>query len=479
MKSKIVVLSFGIVVTAFFLSFQSCRKINLSTQLGQDLIPPVDNITTFDTTLSVEAYNDLFTLLNDTLRLFSNEEHYLGKITNDPLFGETDARLFLELKPGAFPHKFARADSLTIDSIVLVLGYNSTFGDTAQPQTVTAYKIDNTVDFRSDSSYNIRSNNFTYSTLLGFKIFKPQNLKDSVFAFRDTTNNQLRIRLQNNFGQTLLDYDSLVYKSDSVFRTLLKGFALQSTSGGNAVMGFDLNSVNTKLAIYYNYPKPGGAGRDTTVNYFRFTTTSANANYVIRNYSGSQLATYQGGASPDNLVFLQNTPGSYAKIKIPGLANLNNRIIHRAELIVEQVYNPTNATFPSPDFMYLDAYDTTLKKYRTIPYDLTLGISGQLNRASFGMIPKNTVDVSGNPIKVWKFNISRYLQHVVNQTSPVYDLRLTTPFSIMNQYQPAGSTSPANLVVFVNTSILRGRVLVGGGNHATQKMRLRIIYTKI
>ena len=95
------------------------------------------------------------------------------------------------------------------------------------------------------------------------------------------------------------------------------------------------------------------------------------------------------------------------------------------------------------------------------------------------MIPKNTVDASGNPIKVWKFNLSRYLQHVVNQTSPIYDLRLTTPFFITDQYQPAGSTSPANLMVFVNTSILRGRVLVGGGNNATQKMRLRIIYTKI
>ena len=96
MKSKIVVLAFGIIVTAFFLSFQSCKKINLSTQLGDDLIPPVDNIHTFDTTMTVEAYNDLFTLFNDTLRLSRDEEHYLGKITIDPLFGETDARLFLE-----------------------------------------------------------------------------------------------------------------------------------------------------------------------------------------------------------------------------------------------------------------------------------------------------------------------------------------------------------------------------------------------
>ena len=255
MKSKIVVLSFGVFVTTVFLLFQSCRKINLATQLGQDVIPIVDNINTFDTILSVETYNELFTLLNDTVYLLNNDEHFLGKISNDPLFGNTDARLFLQLKPVLYPHTFGRTDSLKIDSIVLVLGYNQTYGDTLQDQTVNVYKLDNNVDFRRDSSYNIRTNSFTYGNLLGSKSFKPRSLKDSVFAFRDTTSHQLRIRLKNSFGQTLLNYDSTnAYRSDSAFRTYFKGFALES-SLGNAVMGFDLNSGNTKLAIYYNYPK--------------------------------------------------------------------------------------------------------------------------------------------------------------------------------------------------------------------------------
>ena len=479
MKIRIAALSLGLIITTGVLFFTSCRKINNTTELGQDLIPLVDNINTFDTSIAVEAYNDLFTLLNDTLKLHRTEEHFLGMISNDPLFGTTDARLFLQLKPSIYPYTFQRVDSLSIDSIVIVLGFNSYIGDTSVDQTVNVYQIDNAVDFRWDSSYNIRTNNFTYPNMLGSKTFKPKRLIDSVYAFRDTTNYQLRIRLQNSFGQTLLNYDSSnAYKSDSLFNTYFKGFALQSFSG-NGLMGFDLNSPNTKLAIYYNYPKPAGAGRDTTVSYFKFSPRSANANYVIRNYSGSQLATYQGGVSPDDLVYLQNSPGSFAKIKIPGLASLSNRVVHRAELIVEQVYHSSDATFATPGYMFLDAYDTALKLYRTIPFDLTIDQSGSVNQQSFGMIPKNTVDISNNPIKIWKFNMSRYVQHVLTRTEPLYEFRLITPFFVKEQYKAPGSSSTTPLGLYINPSILRGRVRVGGGNHATQKMRLRIIYTKI
>jgi hypothetical protein len=289
----------------------------------------------------------------------------------------------------------------------------------------------------------------------------------------------LRIRLDNSFGQRLLNYDSTnAYKSDSAFNTYFKGFAIQSYSG-NAVMGFSLTSSNTKLAIYYNYPKPGGLGRDTTVTYFSSTGRSANANYIIRDYTGSQLETYQGGTTPHDLIFLQNSPGSFAKVKIPGLDQLSNRIVHRAELIVEQVHHPSDATFPPTSFMYLDAYDTALKKYRTIPYDLTVDLSGNINQQMFGMFGKKTVDASNNPITVWKFNISRYVQHILTKTDSLHELRLLSTYYVLDQYRPPGSSAFVNLGIYINTSIVKGRVRVGGGNHPTQRMRLRIIYTKI
>ena len=72
--------------------------------MGADLIPAVDNITTFDTTIyDLQAYNDTFGIANDSTRFSASYEAFLGLINNDPFFGKTDARLFFELKPGSYP----------------------------------------------------------------------------------------------------------------------------------------------------------------------------------------------------------------------------------------------------------------------------------------------------------------------------------------------------------------------------------------
>ncbi|MBN8676151.1 MAG: DUF4270 family protein [Chitinophagales bacterium] len=491
MKNRQLLLLLGVTIASSIIVFSSCRKINDATTLGADLIPVVDNINTFDTSISVQTFNGLFDLLSDSQRLERSEEFFLGKINNDPLFGGTDARMFLELKPTVYKFAFARKDSLEIDSVVLVLNYVETYGDTLVPQTVNVYEIDQNPSqpFKSDSVYLIRKEHFSYSNLLGTRTFLPAVLNDSVFARKDTTKNQLRIKLDTSFGGRLLRYDSTsgtngAYASDSAFKTKFKGFALRSMSSGNAVMGFDLGGAQTKLAIYYRYPKAGGLGRDTAVDYFRFTTLSAAANYVERNHTIGEISTVQG-PTEDNLVYIQNTPGSFARIKMPDLLTIGNRLIHRAELIVEQVHdnNNTDTIFPAPEFLYLDAFDPTIilpkKQFRTIPYDLTFDGS-DYNRGSFGSFPINTVDGSGNKIKVWKFNISRYVQHVLTGTSTLYDLRLSAPYSVREEYGTPPLVSDQTLVLFPNLNgIVKGRVRVGGGSHTTQRMRLRLIYSKI
>ena len=117
-KSQFVSL-LGIILTASIIIFTGCKKINEATDLGDGLIPPVDNVTTFDTTVSVEAYNDLFTALTDSVRYGREGVQWLGKISNDPLFGGTDARMFFELKPTFYPYHFgtAKKDSLFIVSV--------------------------------------------------------------------------------------------------------------------------------------------------------------------------------------------------------------------------------------------------------------------------------------------------------------------------------------------------------------------------
>jgi hypothetical protein len=500
-------LTLGLIITGTLILFSSCKKINEATELGGDLIPAVDNITTFDTTLTVEAYNDLFTftgtnsLLDDSTSSFYSDEQFLGVISNDPLFGKTEAEMYFELKPSIYKHSFGNVpDSLHLDSIVLILDYVETYGDSTIPQTINVYEISS--EFRADTSYLVRRNDyFTTSNLLGSRTFKPENLKDSVAAYLDTTSNQLRIKLDNSFGERLLNYDTTsgtssdAYSSDSAFRTKFRGFALKSEAGGNAIMGFNLLGANTKLAIYYkddNNDAPVDKW-DTAVAYFVFKIpvvpkdkdASASANYIQRDYSGTPLLAAQGGTSPDPFVYIQNTPGSFATLKIPGLGSLNNRIVHRAELIAEQVYDVSDSMFPPPAYLFLDAYEPSLSKYLTIPYDLIYdGNSGTYNLGSFGIAPINVPDGSGNVIRTWHFNLSRYVQHVVNNTDSAYELRLFAPFYTKDQYRPPvmGATA-SSVIININPTLAKGRVRLAGNTDPLDpnphKMRLRVIYSKL
>ena len=504
LKNRQLVLTLGSLFTATLILFTSCKKINEATELGGDLIPAVDNINTFDTLLTVEAFNDLFTLggpIADSLKEDSTRsdyryEQFLGLISNDPLFGQTDAQMYFELKPLSFPAKFKNSpDSLFLDSVVLVLDYAETYGDTLQSQTVTVSEI--LSDFDDDTTYLMRKNSdFVVGVVLGSRTFLPKNLRDSVKAFQDTTVNQLRIKLLASFGDRLLHYDTTsatsMYATDSLFKTKFKGFTLKSTSG-NAVMGFDLAGTNTKLAIYYRHLHGVGTDLDTAVDYFVFKPPltyvdgTASHNYIKRDYSSSQIAGAQGGTTPDNFVYIQNTPGSFAKLKIPGLAGLSNRVVHRAELIAEEDYHPTDTIFPPPTFLYLDAYSPALGRYRNIPYDLVYdAVNNAYNLNSFGVVPVNGLSAGGQVVKTWHFNITRYVQHIVNGTEPLYDLRLLSPIYALDQYvPPAPGATPVSFppAVFLNPAPVKGRVKLVGNTGILDtnphRLRLRIVYSKI
>lgn len=490
MKSKYLCCSFGIIAITTLVLYSSCKKVNDASEIGGDLIPAVDNISTFDTTLEVEVYNGIFSLTPpdaDSLRARASDTYYLGNITNDPLFGTSAGTIFTQLKPSSFrfAFPFSKPDSLIgLDSVVLVLKYLNTFGDTTIAQSVNVFEVDQSCSFRSDSSYLVRQNNLTYSALLGSGTYLPKDLDDSIHLFKDSASHQLRIKLDNSFGQRLLSYDSSTagnnaYLSDSVFNTFFKGFAIVPGGTGNALVGIDL--LSSKLSIYYRY---NHGKTDTTVTDFVFTTASASSNYLQRDYTGSQLASYQGLTTPQDFAFIQAQPGTFAKIKIPGLSSLNNRIVHRAELIVKQTYtDPLDAIFTPPQYLYLDAFDSAKNIYRAIPYDMNVrdANTGSIIgvNPSFGFAGKDAID-GANTVKEWRLNISRYVQNIVMEKVPVYTMRLHAPYISLNTFDLGGTDY--FYASYVNTTSTVGRVKVYGGDASgtnPNRMRLRIIYSKI
>ncbi|MDQ6843482.1 MAG: DUF4270 domain-containing protein [Bacteroidota bacterium] len=456
-----------------------CTKID-TTQLGQNLIPVVDNIHTFETTLDVVANNfDDLSVACDSVHI--SDLHALGIINNDPYFGKTSANIYAEFKPATYPFVIPDKDSLTLDSVFLVLHYSHAFGDTVQQQRVQVYEL--TDALKADSNYTtchtLPYNNFN---LLGEKIYAPKDLDDSIHSVRENATNQLRIKISNSFAQQLLD-DSTILQSDSAFKEHFKGFAIvgDQSFGGNALSYFSITSTDSRLSIYLTSNKI--SGKDTLVYDFPLTQLSGHANSIIRERGTSEITNNVAHpASGDNFIYIQTSPGSYAELTIPGLTSLSNRVIHRAELIAEQAYSSTSVDnyFTGPQFLYLDTKDTSTNgTYIPIPCDFTY-FSQRPDFSYLGGTRTTFDDGQQHMLSKYVFNISRYVQSIVTKGRNNAVLRLRAPYNIVNKTgyidRCNQGISPFNLTL---NNVAEGRIKLNGTNNTAQRLRLHIVYSDL
>jgi hypothetical protein len=454
--------------------YSSCTKID-TTNLGAGLIPDVDNINTFDTVFDVTTDLALF---NDTTRLFASDLHPLGMIGNDPEFGKTEASVFISLEPAVFgTHPFTRKDSVTIDSVVLSLAYSTLYGDSNSVQDFDVYEIDPNGNFK-DSVYRIGEPEFTLlPTKIGTRQIPFINLNDSVtyVKVKDTirTKNELRIKLDTGWARHFVLYDTAIqYKGDSAFRTHFVGLAIKANQfaspAPNALAYFDIGSTATQMTFYCRKQNNGATDTMTT----SFTYGSRNLAGLIRRTPAHNYQTYlnNGVGNNDDKLYIQSSPGSYATVKIPGLQNLGNRVIHRAELIMEELPSLLNNYYTPPSLLFIDALNAAGDTVYTIRNDYIPSAQGGYDIASLEGIYKNNK---------YMFNLSRYVQSIITKKQPAYTLRIHAPFTTYAYYQAPDMTVPFRSAIPVNAPIASGRVVLGGGSHPTQKMRLRIIYSKI
>lgn len=463
------------------LLFSQCTKIK-TTDVGSELIPTVDNVYTFDTVLTVETSNYLF---GDSAIPFQGKsatgnvtEFLMGSVSNDPQFGKTQATMFFELKPPAYPYAFENVkDSLSLDSVVLCIRWNSTWGDTATPQTVRVFEL---TDFIKPDSLYQTNVNFRYRDLLGSKTFSPSILNDTMALYQQILVNQLRIPLSSEFGQRLLAQDSSAgepYHSDSLFRNFFKGFAVVPEAGsGNALMAFALSDTNTYLKLYYKVTKGGQV--DTLSRSWRFGNANVGgcANRIQRSYNGSQLAAHLNNIpGGDSLVYVQSSPGTYTTIRMPSLdgfkAVKGNVIVHLAEVNMKQVPGPSNEFdnfLTPPGTLYMDFFDSVLNVQ--YPFLTDAFVSGVYSPLVFGGRPKYVPAPGGQFTTAYSFYITRYVQSIITRNTPNAKIYL---------YAPSVVTYPILRTSFSVTPLARGRVKLGGGTHSSQKMTLKIVYSRI
>lgn len=481
--SCIVLMAFG----------SGCTRIS-STDIGSGLIPAIDGVNTRDTLLDVitDSFEDA-----DSTRIYKGDNHLLGTITNDPIFGKTTASMFFELKPGSYPYYIpGNKDSLVVDSAVLILSYRGFYGDSTQPLRLNVFEIDKNTPLDIFHAYPANypaSFNFNLGQSLGNSInVDIRRLGDSVKNRYEDATNQIRFRLRADVAKRFLkDYDSTnAYLSDSVFRTYFAGFAITANTGtaANALLKINLADTNTKFALYYSSSSTGATKRDTSVAYLKFNTSySGDANLVLRDRSGTDAAKHlTTTAKPDSLVYVQTTPGTYVRIKIPGLQGLSNRIIHRAELITEQVPDDVNPAIEAqmlpPRYLLLSAFDSALNSKRNIPNDYILSSTGA-NTSTFGGYLVSKSVPGYDRIASYTFDVSRYVQGIVTRKDSSFTLRLSAPSNDSLHYTPPYPGNAYSQTYYMGPSgtndVGDGRIRLGGGSHTRFRMRLRIIFSRI
>ena len=478
MKNNKTVLSLIAIVATVAIVFSACKKINEATELGGGLIPPIDNINTFETFLDIETDNLLF---SDTTKVYFNDDLVLGYIGNDPEFGATNADAYFNISSSSyFTYPFINRDSVIIDSVILSLSYQGAYGDTNSFNTVRVFEIAQNAGFNDTTLYKYNNPDFaTTGAELGSKTFQIKKLSDSILHIRkrDTTKlaNVIRIPLTNQLGERLKGYDTTntangAFRTDSIFKTLFRGFAIKSDNSGNALTYISsTDNIKTKLIVYFQVTKNGV--KDTTSTEF-YHLTGGQANIVKRTPGGGWSSYLTNGTPNDDKIYLQGVPGSYGSLKIPGLDTFSNAVVHRAEIIATPLRSTEDGQFVQPLGLFLDRINNAGDTASTFDIDMSLADNFSAytyDITSFGGLLKSD--------STYRFNISRYVQNIITKKSTNYKLRIYSPIRAF-VYSPGYNRINQ---IYVTDRVAYGRVVLAGGTYINpaKRMRLRIVYSKL
>ncbi|GAB4091803.1 DUF4270 family protein [Flaviaesturariibacter terrae] len=483
----------AVLFLTFSLGIQSCRKINEATELGGGLVPAVDNINTFETFLDVLTDNGRW---NGNTTTSPADLVAIGAITNDPEFGNSKADAYFNFGPafyGVGTYPYYNRDSVTVDSVVLQLGYVTSYGDSMAPLSVQVRELSFPSNFKDSSVYTTQEAPFAVEpTVLGTQSFSIRNLDDSLTLIRkrDTTKvaNVLRVRLNNLFGDNLV-FDSLAHHDYKSFYALHPGLAVLADAGtGNGLAYFNLvDTSKTRLTVYFRV-KRAGTIDTTSYNYYHgiigggyqstytadtstFKGRGATANLIQRTPGGNWLTYLNNLGTSEDKAYLQSEPGSAIFLRIPGLDTMTNKVVHRAELIATVLPSVNDNIFAAPPSLFLGrrSGDSVLQ-IRDDSLSASLSNFGAVNSSVFGG------DLKAD--KKYRFNVTLHVQQILAHGAANDELKLFAPFKLRvadARFGKAGRT------FFRLPRVAYGRAVLGGGTYAdpNARMRLRIVYSKL
>jgi hypothetical protein len=259
---------------------------------------------------------------------------------NDPVYGRSTAHLLTQLRLSSNDVDFGNAP--VIDSAILMLKYQSWYGDTTTQQGIRVFEL--THDLYFDSTYysNLDINGYydPAAPLAEFS-YQPQPDQDSVL-----------IKLAESFGQNILNVDTAYLNNNTTWLTFFRGLYLeaQPVEQNGSLISFNFSGGSSRLTLYYH-----NAENDSLTYEIIINTNCTWLNLFEHDYSQAPIAPWISDSVYDHpTVYLQGIAGTRAhlKLKLPDsiLSMVSSGVaINRAELVFSLADDPTSSGFPAPN----------------------------------------------------------------------------------------------------------------------------------
>ena len=312
------------------LALVSCNTDVGNFQIGEDLVEAKTSVVMIDS-FSIK----LSTVILDSISTSSTDYALIGKYDNE-IVGSVEAMHYLNFELNGNQDLITEDD--IFDSITVSMQYSDYYiGDTSKIQEFSMYRLTEILepDKSTESDYLYNINHFEHeSSPIGTHrfYFYPQVSKDSI-----------EFRIDDSLGLDIIDLvnnDETEVSSSEKFLDYLKGFAIQSTSNENLVIGFETDTSAIHLNIYTH--RIGYTAVNKKFG-FPISLNSPNFNGITTNRSETDFATLETqteelpSSETNNISYLQGSVGVMTRIDFPTINSIytyDDKVLVKAELVL-------------------------------------------------------------------------------------------------------------------------------------------------
>lgn len=357
----------------------------------------------------------------------------LGKI-KEQRFGEMKASFYTNFRLTVTG--FDPEGSVALDSAFFYFKYDNTYGPLLENISLEVYEL----------NQELNTDNFTTNA-------EVLNTKPAIIASVNNLNIEagqdgvLKIPITQNFAEGFVNgFGTSIFANNDGLKAYFKGIyvTIADNSGEDGLLYLNLTDNDTKFRIYFDAPNSVDSVYD-----FEITNQAAWLTQYTHDYADSDVEFLLNTPQENHETFYVSAySGTKGIFQIPDLTVLENAIINKAEISFYQtdLGNPLSSQFSPPLnlFLFLNNPDGAVNVLPGVSLNELEDFGGQ----------RALAEVNGLTTFQYKFNVTEYIQEIVNGSDISTDLSL----SVLN----------------VNSG---DRIKLGGGNHPEFPVKLKILYT--